>query len=126
MSASSKIERLRNLWLGYAAFAVVIALLRSGFHREAIGNALTGGALMAGIAWYFTIKLDKKSSLVWAFWVVGNVLACALAGLQILGMFSEEGQFELLLLVRCAVAIAVHVFTFRTLRDAEIKRYVMT
>ena len=126
MTASSKIERLRNLWLGYAAFAVVIALLRTGFHREAIGNALTGGALMAGVSWYFTIKLDKKSSLVWAFWVVGNVLAIGLAGLQILGMFQEDAQFELLLLVRCAVAIAVHVYTFRTLRDADVKRFVMT
>jgi 4-amino-4-deoxy-L-arabinose transferase-like glycosyltransferase len=126
MSASSKIERLRNLWLGYAAFAVVIALLRTGFHREAIGNALTGGALMAGISWYFTLKLDKKSSLVWAFWVVGNVLCIGLAALQILSMFSEEGVFEILVLVRCAVAIAVHVFTFRTLRDADVKRHVMT
>lgn len=126
MTASSKIERLRNLWLGYAAFAVVIALIRTGFHREAIGTALTGGALMAGIAWYFTIKLDKKSSLVWAFWVVGNVLCIGLAGLQILAMFQEDGQFELLVLVRCAVAICVHVFTFRTLRDADVKRYVMT
>ena len=126
MSASSKIERLRNLWLGYAAFAVVIALIRTGFHREAIGQALTGGALMAGIAWYFTIKLDKKSSLVWAFWVVGNVLCIALAALQILSMFSEEGGFELLVLIRCGVAIGVHVVTFRTLRDAEVKRYVMT
>jgi hypothetical protein len=126
MSASSKIERLRNLWLGYAVFAVVVALLRTGFHREAIGNALSGGALMAGLSWYFTIKLDKKSSLVWAFWVVGNVLAIALAVLQILAMFHEDARFDVLLLVRCAVAIVVHVYTFRTLRDADVKRHVMT
>jgi hypothetical protein len=126
MTASSKIERLRNLWIGYAAFAVVMALIRTGFHREAILNALTGGALMAGIAWYFTRKLDRKSSLVWAFWVVGTVLGVALAGLQILAMFQEGETFDALLLVRCAVAVYVHVVTFRTLRDADVKRFVMT
>jgi hypothetical protein len=63
---------------------------------------------------------------VWAFWVVGNVLCIGLAALQILSMFSEEGVFEVLVLVRCGIAIAVHVVTFRTLRDAEVKRYVMT
>jgi hypothetical protein len=126
MTASSKIERLRNLWLGYAAFAVVIALIRTGFHREAILNALTGGALMAGIAWYFSHKLDKKSSLVWAFWLVGTVLGIGLAGLEILAMFQEGEQFHFMQLVRSGVAIGVHVFTFGTLRDGDVKRFVMT
>jgi hypothetical protein len=126
MTASSKIERLRNIWIGYAAFAVVMALIRTGFHREAILNALTGGALMAGIAWYFSRKLDRKSSLVWAFWLVGTVLGVALAGLEIVSMFSEDGVFDAMQLIRSGVAIAIHVITFRTLRDADVKRYVMT
>jgi hypothetical protein len=126
MSASSKIERLRNLWLGYAAFAVVMALIRTGFHREAILDALTGGALMAGIAWYFSRRLDSKSSLVWAFWLVGTVLGIALAGLEIASMFGEGAHFDVLQLVRSGIAIYVHVFTFRTLRDADVKRFVMT
>lgn len=126
MTASSKIERLRNLWLGYAAFAVVVALIRTGFHREAVLKALTGGALMAGIAWYFSRRLDKKSSLVWAFWLVGTVLGIALAGLEILAMFQEGEHFDFMQLVRSSVAIGIHVFTFRTLRDADVKRFVMT
>jgi hypothetical protein len=126
MTASKKIEDLRNLWLGYALFAAIADLVHSGFHGDALKEAVIGFLVMCGIAWFFASKLQAKSSVVWAFWVVGAILGIAINGLNILSLFADGGHFELLPFARGVIAIYFHIVTFRTLRDPDVKLFVMT
>ena len=125
MSAARKIENLRNLWFGYALIAVVVEAIGRGLEAGVLWDAVVTLAVMVGVTWYVAGRVQAKSSIAWAFWVVGAVLGVVLAGLELLAVFGGGGHFEVFVCARLGIAIWLHLRTLGTLRAPDVKRFVM-
>lgn len=126
MGVDAKLANLKHSWIAYSVFAAGIETLRDGIDSQSLTAAIVRIGVTFGFAWYFTKQLNDKSSLMWAFGVVFGLLGALGAGIEIVQTFIDEYGFELSKFLLAVGSGYIHVRTFRVLRDAEVKRHVMS
>jgi hypothetical protein len=129
MGPRAKLERLEHAWLVYAVCVALLELFRDGLSSDALVAAAIRIGLTYGFAWYLTKELAGKSSLVWAFGVVFTLIATVTAGIEIVEILVDASEGRGIAVFRLLLAAGsgcMNVYTFRVLRDREVKRHVMS
>jgi hypothetical protein len=121
MGPVAKLNQLRTEWVVYAVFCAV-AELTFGYYT--VFDAVLRVAVTAAVAWYLIRELQQKSSLVWAFGVVGGVTGALGSAIAVL-LALRHGDLDPRSLLDVASAL-IHVRMFRVLRDREVKQHVMS
>jgi hypothetical protein len=124
MGVGAKLAGLKQSWIAYSVFAAGIEMLRDGISSESLTAAAIRIGVTVAFAWYFTKQLDEKSSLMWAFGVVFGLLGAIGAGIELVQTLVDG--FVLSKFLLAAGSGYIHIRTFLVLRDAEVKRHVMS
>jgi hypothetical protein len=124
MTAKQKIEELTNGWYGFALFAGLISLVKSGIGVFTLFFIAGVTLFNIALAWFLGRRLVARSSLTRLVLIVVSVLSTIAGVLGIGNLVFGSWSFGTLLDAALLIgSLVMNLRSFRTLTGSTVKTY---